>query len=127
MGCAQAKGPTSRVRARLPVLEGSPFADWRVSGILLAVLVGGGLPLTAERLRRHLRRARELSTCAGLGRIVFEVAELTWIGLQPLEIMLAGIGAAVATLAPRRRPSAAFSRRPREQCERDAKVIERTR
>jgi hypothetical protein len=89
------------LQAKLSALAGSPFTDWRVPGILLAALVGGGFLFTAEWQRRHLPRARELSIFAGLGLIVFESVELVVIGFQPLELIFGGVGAAVAVLAAR--------------------------
>ncbi len=89
------------LQAKLSALSGSPFANWRVPGVLLAVLVGGGFLLTAEWQRRHLHRSRELSIFAGLGLIAFEMTELVWIGFQPLEIIFGVVGAAIALLAVR--------------------------
>ena len=89
----------SLLRAKLSVLAGSPFANWRMPGILLAGVVGGGFLLTAEWQRRRLPHARELSIFAGVGLIVFEVAELAWIGFQPLEAVFGTVGAVVTVLA----------------------------
>lgn len=83
-------------------LDGSPFSNWRVPGILLAVLVGGGFLLTAESQRRHLPHARELSIFAGVGLMVFELTEVLWIGFQPLEAVFGVVGAAVTVLAVRK-------------------------
>jgi hypothetical protein len=80
-------------------LAGSPFADYRWPGILLAALVGGGYLLTGVWQARSGAGARALSLVAGLGLIAFEAAELLWLGFQPLEAVLAVIGAAVAVLA----------------------------
>ena len=90
----------SLLRAKLSALAGSPFADWRAPGVLLAVLVGGGFLLTAEWQRRHAHHARQLSIFAGLGLVV-ETTELAWIGSQPLEVLFAVVGAAVVVLAVR--------------------------
>ena len=45
------------------------------------------------------RLARELSMLAGLGLITFEVAEVAWIGVQPIDRVLAPVGAAVLAFA----------------------------
>ena len=46
-------------------LAGTPFSDWRVPGLLLARLVGGGFLLAGWWQWRCLRYARELSMAAG--------------------------------------------------------------
>jgi hypothetical protein len=61
------------------VLAGTPFSDWRVPGVLLATLVGGGFLLTGWWTWRNYRYARELSPFAGTGLIAFETAELAWL------------------------------------------------
>lgn len=89
----------SFLRADPKVLAGTPFSDWRVPGVLLASLVGGGFLLTAWRTWRDRPYARELSLLAGAGLIVFEAAELTWIGFQPLEAVFAVVGGITIGLA----------------------------
>ena len=89
----------SLLNARMSALVGSPFSDWRIPGVLLAVLVGGGFLGTALWQWRDRRYARELSLLAGLGLVVFESMELAWIGFQPLEAIFGGVGLAVMALA----------------------------
>jgi hypothetical protein len=72
------------------VLAGTPFSDWRIPGVLLAGLVGGGFLLAG-----------------GAGLVCFEAAELAWIGFQPLEAVFAAVGVIVLGLAwhlPRTQP-----------------------
>jgi len=89
----------SLLQANPAVLAGSPFSDWRVPGVLLAGLAGGGfLRAGWWQLRGH-RYARELSIAAGAGLVCFEAAELAWIGFQPLEAVLAAVGVIVLGLA----------------------------
>ena len=80
-------------------LGGSPYADFRVPGLLLATLVGGGYLLTGFWQWRSGWGARALSVVAGFGLVAFEACELLWLGFQPLEAVLAGVGATVAGLA----------------------------
>ena len=87
------------LRADPAVLAGTPFSDWRVPGVLLAGLVGGGFLLAAWRQWRDLRYARELSMLAGAGLVCFEAAELGWLGFQPLEAVFAAVGLLVVVLA----------------------------
>lgn len=89
----------SLLRADPSVLAGSPFPDYRWPGVLLAALVGGGYVLTGWWTWRSGSAARALSLFAGVGLVVFEAAELLWLGFQPLEAVFAVVGAIVAVLA----------------------------
>ncbi len=89
----------SLLRADPATLAGSPFSDWRVPGVLLAGLVGGGFLLAGWVQWRIPRYARELSIVAGAGLVCFEAAELAWLGFQPLEAVFAAVGATIVTLA----------------------------
>lgn len=79
--------------------EGSPFDDWRLPGLLLGGLVGGGFLVAGTWQWCNWWHARELSMLAGFGLVTFEVAEVVWIGPQPLEGVFALVGAAVLALA----------------------------
>lgn len=57
----------SLLRADPTVLAGTPFSDWRLPGVLLAGLVGGGFLLAGWWQWRGHRYARELSMAAGRG------------------------------------------------------------
>jgi hypothetical protein len=89
----------SLLHADLVALTGSPFSDWRLPGLLLATLVGGGFTAAGTREWLRGRHARELSLVAGLGLVCFELAELAWIGFQPLEAVFALVGGTVCVLA----------------------------
>jgi hypothetical protein len=97
----------SLLRADPATLAGSPFSDWRVPGLLLAGLVGGGFLLAGWWQWRGHRYARELSMAAGAGLVCFETAELAWLGFQPLEAVFAVVGVTIVMLAwrtPRTQP-----------------------
>jgi hypothetical protein len=97
----------SLLRADPATLAGSPFSDWRVPGVLLAGLVGGGFLLAGWWRWRGPRYACELSMAAGAGLVCFEAAELAWLGFQPLEAVFAVVGVAIVMLAwrtPRTEP-----------------------
>ena len=94
-----AKPDGSLLRADPVVLASSPFEDWRLPGILLATLVGGGFLVAGVWKWRGWWHARELSVVAGAGLVCFEAVEVAWIGFQPLEAVFALIGAAVCFLA----------------------------
>jgi hypothetical protein len=91
----------SLLHASVSSLSASPFTDWRVPGVLLASLVGGGFLGAAWWLWRGNRFAAEISVAAGLGLVAFEVAEVTWIGFQPLQAVFAGLGILAAAIAMR--------------------------
>jgi hypothetical protein len=95
----------SLLHADLGALAGTPFSDWRVPGVLLTALVGGGLLLTGWWQWRDHPYARELSIFAGIGLIAFEFAELAWIGFQPLQVLFTLVGLAIIGLAWSTRPS----------------------
>jgi hypothetical protein len=80
-------------------LRGSPFTNWAVPGLLLATLVGGGLTAAALWQWHQGHHAYLLSAAAGAGLIIFETAELNWLGFQPLEVVFAIVGALIITLA----------------------------
>ena len=89
----------SLLHADPAVLAGTRFSSWRIPGVLLAVLVGGGfLAIGAWQWRLH-RHAPELSMLAGVGLIAFEASELAWIRFQPLEAVFAIVGASVTGIA----------------------------
>jgi len=87
------------LRAEQSALAGSPFSDWRVPGLLLGLLVGGGFLVASECQRRRLPHERDLAVIAGTGLIAFEAVELAWIGFQPLEAVFAAIGVTIAGIA----------------------------
>jgi hypothetical protein len=87
------------LQAPLTALADSPFRDWRLPGLLLATLVGGGFTAAGTWEWRRGRHARELSVLAGLGLVCFELAELAWIGFQPLQALFALVGVTVCVLA----------------------------
>lgn len=84
------------------VLAGTPFADWLIPGVLLALLVGGGFLAAGVALWWGVRGARELSVAAGIGLVLFEAVELAWISPHPLQAVFGVVGAAVVVLAVRR-------------------------
>lgn len=93
----------SLLRADPQALAGSPFDDWRWPGLLLATLVGGGYLLTALLTARRWRYARRLTRFAGAGLVVFELAEVAWLGPQPLEFVFAAVGGYLFVAARPRR------------------------
>lgn len=89
----------SLLAAQSSALTGSPFADWRVPGVLLMTLVGAGFAVAAATQWVEHKYARPVSIGAGAGLITFELFEVVWLGYQGLELVFALIGAAVIVLA----------------------------
>ena len=88
----------SLMDAQLSALSGSPFADWRLPGLLLLALVGGGFALAATSSTVGAPWAAWLAVFAGAGLVVFEAVELLWIGPQWLQALIATVGIAVSVL-----------------------------
>jgi len=93
-----AKPDGSLLNAKLSALNSSPFADWRIPGVLLATLVGGGVLIAGISELAGWRHARALSLTAAAGLIAFECVELTWLGFQPLEAIFACVGLGIVVL-----------------------------
>ena len=83
------------------VLRSTPFGDWRLPGLLLGAGCGGGYLAAGLLHLRHNKAARRVSVVAGLALIGLEVWEIGFIEYQPLEVLLAGVGATVVVLALR--------------------------
>jgi hypothetical protein len=84
----------SLLRANMSALAGTPFADWRIPGILLATLVGVGGLGAAMWLVIGGWHARELVCLYTIGLLTFEIVEWVWIGFQPLEAVFGAVALA---------------------------------
>lgn len=89
----------SLLRAQSSALSGSPFSDWRIPGLLLLIFVGFGFLVATVSQVRGWRHSVELSRAAGCGLIVFEVMEIIWIGVQPLELVFIAVGLTIIVLS----------------------------
>lgn len=79
----------SLLQASESALLSTPFADWRIPGVLLASLVGlGGLGTTGWVLIGG-RAGRVVAILYAIGLLIFEVVEWVWLGFQPLEDVFA--------------------------------------
>jgi len=81
------------------VLMGTPFADYLVPGILLALLVGGGGLVVAALTGRRARYARACAVLYATGVVAFEGVEYSLIGWQPLQAVIGALGLAMLLLA----------------------------
>jgi hypothetical protein len=86
------------------VLRRTPFSSWRLPGLLLAAGCGGGYAIAGLLHLRRSRAARVVSIAAGTALVALEAWEIAFIEYQPLELVFAGVGAAVVVLAVRLPP-----------------------
>jgi hypothetical protein len=77
----------------------TPFSDFLMPGLALAVIVGGGMLGTATLLWQHRPYALELGIASGVALVLFEIVELSAIGFMPLQAFEAIVGLLVVALA----------------------------
>src|ERR671930_2326899 len=63
-------------------LDGSPFADYRIPGIILLVFIGGGMLLTALLALRRSRFAGVAALAMGIVLVIWGLVETVTIGYQ---------------------------------------------
>lgn len=86
-------------------LEGSPFADYLIPGIILLVVLGIGPVIVVVGIFRRLQWAWMASLLAGLALIIWIVVEVLIVGYisqPPLQLVYGLIGFAIiaTTLLP---------------------------
>ena len=90
---------TGMIKIPLSALAGSPFTDFTVPAILLAVVIGGTGLLAAWLVHLHLSLGARVSAVAGGAIIIFEIVEWNIIGFAWLQAAYIGIGVAILALA----------------------------
>jgi hypothetical protein len=99
-GVLLAAAPDGRLLGADPaVLKGTPFADYFVPGILLALLVGGGGLVATALTGRKAPYARAYAIFYATGVVAFEGVEYSMIGWQPLQAVIGALGLAMLLLA----------------------------
>ena len=112
-GTLLAAAPDGRLLgAATSVLTGTPFADYLVPGIMLAVFVGAGGVSAAVLTLRRTPYARRYAALYAAGVIVFEAVEYALIGWNPQQAIIAALGLAILLLAVTPQTSGAGPRRP---------------
>ena len=107
-GVLLAAAPDGRLlAAETEVLRGTPFADYLVPGILLALLVGAGGLGAAILTGRNAPYARAYAGLYATGVVVFEGVEYSLIGWQPLQAVVGVLALGMLLLALTSRPSGA--------------------
>ena len=95
----------SAIGLELEWLEGSPFADYLIPGIILLVVLGIGPLIVVIGIFRRLRWAWMASLLVGLALIIWIIVEVFIVGYisqPPLQLVygLVGLGIVVTTLLP---------------------------
>lgn len=70
---------TGAIQTPLDWLQGSPFADYTVPGLALAILVGGSMLLAAATVLTGREVGVLASVFAGLAMMIFEIVEVVVI------------------------------------------------
>ncbi len=83
-------------------LAGSPFADYFVPGLLLALVVGGGMLGAALVLLQRPTYASETAIVSGGALVIFEIVEYSIIGFNAMQALFGLLGAIVFALAAER-------------------------
>jgi len=91
--------------ARFPLswLDGTPFPDYTIPGLILTVVVGGSAAVATVLAARGARRGGRASVVAGailVAWIVGEILVFTGDGevISPTEVFFIGVGAAMIAL-----------------------------
>lgn len=94
----------SLVGMPLSVLAGTPFPDFRLPGLVLALVVGGATLAAAILLAIDSRRAAGVALAAGAVTLGWIAVQLALIGyVSPLQPLVAALGLAMVGLAWRAR------------------------
>jgi hypothetical protein len=97
----------SLVGMPLAVLAGTPFPDFRLPGLVLALAVGGSTLAASILLALGARRAADLAVVAGAITLGWIAVQLGLIGyVSPLQPLVAMLGLALMGLAWRARSAA---------------------
>lgn len=111
-GALLAAAPDARLLGMdTALLEGTPFSDYLVPGLLLACLIGGGGVAGAILTRQNARHAQGYGSLYATGVVAFEVVEYFAIGWWPLQGFVGALGVTMLLLALTAQPPGAAARR----------------
>jgi peptidoglycan/LPS O-acetylase OafA/YrhL len=82
-------------------LDGSPFGDYLIPGLILLVVLGAGPLIALVAVWRRLPWARRAAQLVGVGLIVWIAVEVVIIGYQPeppLQLIYEGVGLLILLL-----------------------------
>jgi hypothetical protein len=102
-GIGLVRDPIDNIGMPLSMLEGSPFRDYLVPGLILLVVVGLFALLVFAGLLRRWRPAWWLSLASGGGLVIWTVTEIGLLGYLPgagigLQSFMAALGVAIVVL-----------------------------
>jgi hypothetical protein len=80
----------------------SPFPDFFIPGLLLAVIVGGGMLGAATLLSQRRAYALELAMATGAALMIFEIVEFAASGFMPLQAFEGVVALVVLGMAAQR-------------------------
>jgi hypothetical protein len=99
---------TGAIAAPLDWLEGSPFIDYTIPGLALAIIVGGSMLLAAATIFTGREIGVLASGLAGLAMMLFEIVEVavinrvvgSWLSVAlSLQVFYFALGLAIFVLA----------------------------
>jgi hypothetical protein len=102
-GIGLVRDPIKNIGMPLSMLEGSPFKDYFIPGLILLVVVGLFALLVLAGLLRRWKPAWWLSLASGGGLVIWIVAEVALLGYLPgagvgLQVVMGILGLAIVTL-----------------------------
>jgi hypothetical protein len=103
-GIALVRAPVKNIGMPLSLLDGTPFKDYLIPGLILLVVVGVFSLLVFVGLLLKWKAAWWLSLASGGGLVIWIIAEVALLGYLPgagiaLQIVFGLVGVAIVVLA----------------------------
>jgi hypothetical protein len=102
-GIGLVRDPRNNIGLPTSLLEGTPFKDYLIPGLILLIVVGLFALLVLAGLLRHWKPAWWLSIASGAALVIWIIAEAALLGYLPgsgiaLQIVFGLIGVAIVVL-----------------------------
>jgi hypothetical protein len=103
-GVGMVRDPVNNIGMPLSMLEGSPFGDYLIPGLILLIVLGVFPLIVLYGLIRRHRWAWWLALAVGAGLVIWIATEIALLGFLPgtgivLQIVFGLVGAAIIVLA----------------------------
>ena len=103
-GVGMVRDPVNNIGMPLSMLEGSPFGDYLIPGLILLIVLGVFPLMVLYGLIRRYRWAWWLALAVGAGLVIWIATEIALLGFLPgkgivLQIVFGLVGAAIIVLA----------------------------